>query len=104
MYPDSLAGFFFLGAICFCGATLVAAEGEPVAIVLVVCMHREHVGVLFYRRGYREARRAWWLDVDVCSPIVKYENLYQIALARDGTIDIDVRLTVQPSTNLVSAT
>lgn len=71
-----------------------------------VCLHEEDQGVLWkhveYRNGHNESRRARELVVSSIATVVNYEYLFYWRFKLDGTIDCDIKLSGELSTNLVS--
>uniref|UniRef100_A0A7S2XTZ3 Amine oxidase n=2 Tax=Attheya septentrionalis TaxID=420275 RepID=A0A7S2XTZ3_9STRA len=96
-----------LGHIYYFDTTLSNAAGEPVEKKKVVCMHEEDAGLLWkhveYRNGHSESRRARELIISSIATVVNYEYLFYWRLKQDGTIDFEIKLSGELSTNLLSA-
>lgn len=96
-----------LGHIHYFDAVLNTSEGEPRLVKKVVCMHEEDAGILWkhveYRNGHNEARRARELVISSIATVVNYEYLFYWRLKLDGSIDFEIRLSGELSTNLPSA-
>lgn len=88
-------------------ATLSDASGSPYVKKKVVCMHEEDDGILWkhveYRNGHNESRRARELVISSIATVVNYEYLFYWRLKLDGSIDYEIRLSGELSTNLPSA-
>lgn len=95
-----------LGDIFYFGAVLNDAKGEPVEIEKAICMHEEDAGLLWkhveYRNGHSEVRRARRLVLSFLATVVNYEYLFYIMLSQDGTIEYQIKLTGELSTNALS--
>jgi primary-amine oxidase len=96
-----------LGHIHYFDATLHNAAGEPFTKKKVVCMHEEDDGILWkhveYRNGHNESRRSRELVLSSIATVVNYEYLFYWRFKLDGSIDYEIRLTGELSTNLTSA-
>jgi primary-amine oxidase len=96
-----------LGHIHYFDAVLNTIEGEPKLVKKVICMHEEDAGILWkhveYRNGHSEARRARELVISSIATVVNYEYLFYWRLKLDGSIDFEIRLSGELSTNLPSA-
>jgi primary-amine oxidase len=70
-------------------------------------MHEEDGGILWkhveYRNGHNESRRSRELVVSFIATVVNYEYLFYWRLKQDGTVDFEIRLSGELSTNLPSA-
>ena len=95
-----------LGHIHYFDAVLNDTQGEPVPIKKAVCMHEEDDGILWkhveYRNGHNEARRSRELVVSSIATVVNYEYLFYWRFKMDGTLDFEIRLSGELSTNLPS--
>lgn len=96
-----------LGHIHYFDAVLNDSAGDPTILKKAVCMHEQDNGILWkhveYRNGHNEARRARELVISSIATVVNYEYLFYWKLKLDGTIDYEIRLTGELSTNLLSA-
>jgi len=96
-----------LGAIHYFGATLSDAAGEPIDIPRVVCLHEEDAGVGWkhadFRSGTAETRRGRRLILSFGAAVVNYDYAVYWSLGLDGSIDCEVQLTGELSTNTLSA-
>ena len=96
-----------LGHIHYFDAALNDSKGDPYVVKKAICMHEEDDGILWkhveYRNGHNEARRARELVISQICTVVNYEYLFYIRLKLDGTIDYEIRLSGELSTNLPSA-
>ncbi|WIA30543.1 hypothetical protein OEZ86_000626 [Tetradesmus obliquus] len=104
---NSLAlGCDCLGYIHYFDAALTNSSGEPVLLKNAVCMHEEDVGLLWkhveYRNGHSESRRSRRLVLSFISTVVNYEYAFYWYLYQDGTINFEIKLTGELSTNLLS--
>ncbi|KAF8068451.1 maoI [Scenedesmus sp. PABB004] len=95
-----------LGCIRYFDAVLCNSKGEPVTIKNAVCMHEEDVGLLFkhveYRTGDSQSRRSRRLVVSFVATVVNYEYAMYWYLGQDGTVEFQIKLTGELSTNLLS--
>jgi primary-amine oxidase len=95
-----------LGHIHYFDAYLNDAAGNPKCIPKVICMHEEDAGILYkhveFRNGHNESRRARELVISSIATVVNYEYLFYWRLKLDGSIDFEIRLSGELSTNLVS--
>lgn len=95
-----------VGSIYYFDAMLCNAAGEPVKKKKVVCMHEEDTGILWkhveYRNGWNESRRSRELVVSFIATVVNYEYLFYWRFKLDGTIDFEIKLSGELSTNLLS--
>jgi primary-amine oxidase len=96
-----------LGHIHYFDAYLNDVNGDPKLIKKAVCMHEEDDGILWkhveFRNGHNEARRSRELVISSIATVVNYEYLFYWRLKLDGTIDYEIRLSGELSTNLPSA-
>jgi len=96
-----------LGHIHYFDAVLADAAGQPVTKKKAVCMHEEDQGILWkhveYRNGHNESRRSRELVISSIATVVNYEYLFYWRLKQDGTIDFEIKLSGELSTNLLSA-
>ena len=95
-----------LGDIFYFDAVLNDSTGEPVELKKAVCMHEEDAGLLWkhveYRNGHSEVRRSRRLVLSFLATVVNYEYLFYIMLYQDGTIEYQIKLTGELSTNMLS--
>mmetsp|Transcript_44446 Transcript_44446/g.96647 ORF Transcript_44446/g.96647 Transcript_44446/m.96647 type:complete len:678 (-) Transcript_44446:296-2329(-) len=95
-----------LGHIHYFDAVLPGANGKPTVKKAAVCMHEEDVGILWkhveYRNGHNESRRSRELVLSSIATVVNYEYLFYWRLKCDGTIDFEIKLSGELSTNLLS--
>ena len=95
-----------LGHIHYFDAALVDSSGNPVIKKKAVCMHEEDAGILWkhveYRNGHNESRRSRELIISSIATVVNYEYLFYWHLKQDGTIDFEIKLSGELSTNLMS--
>jgi primary-amine oxidase len=104
---DSLElGCDCLGHIHYFDAVLTNAAGQPLEKKKVVCMHEEDGGILWkhvdYRNGHNESRRSRELVISFVATVVNYEYLFYWRLKQDGTIEYEIKLSGELSTNLLS--
>mmetsp|Transcript_83846 Transcript_83846/g.237063 ORF Transcript_83846/g.237063 Transcript_83846/m.237063 type:complete len:532 (-) Transcript_83846:243-1838(-) len=96
-----------LGHIHYFDATLADSTGEPYTVKKAICMHEEDQGVLWkhveYRNGHNESRRSRELVVSFIATVVNYEYLFYWRLKQDGSIDFEIKLSGELSTNLLSS-
>eukprot|EP00899_Mesostigma_viride_P025592 jgi/Mesvir1/6217/Mv00897-RA.1 len=96
-----------LGHIHYFDATLANSKGDPYVVRKAVCMHEEDAGLLWkhveYRNGHSEARRARRLVLSFIATVVNYEYLFYWSLHQDGGIELEIKLSGELSTNLLSA-
>jgi len=96
-----------LGHIHYFDALLNDVDGQPKLIKKAICMHEEDDGLLWkhveYRNGHNEARRSRELVVSSIATVVNYEYLFYWRFKLDGSIDFEIRLSGELSTNLPSA-
>ena len=82
------------------------AKGAPELKKKAICMHEEDNGLLWkhveYRNGHNESRRNRELVISSIATVVNYEYLFYWRLKLDGSIDFEIRLSGELSTNLVS--
>eukprot|EP00803_Ostreobium_quekettii_P010562 evm.model.scf_1177.3 EVM.evm.TU.scf_1177.3 scf_1177:31016-41785(+) len=104
---NSLAlGCDCLGHIKYFDSVLPDSKGAPVPIRNAVCLHEEDAGMLWkhveYRNGHSEVRRSRRLVLSFVATIVNYEYAFYWSLYQDGTINFEIKLTGELSTNLLS--
>jgi primary-amine oxidase len=80
-----------LGEIRYLDATLSDAAGEPYTIASAICVHEEDAGIL-YKHG-EQVRRNRRLVISSVSTIGNYDYAFYWSLYRDGTIELEIRLT-----------
>ncbi|KAL7529699.1 hypothetical protein ACHAWF_003087 [Thalassiosira exigua] len=95
-----------LGHIHYFDVCLPNSEGEPEVKKKAICMHEEDDGILWkhveYRNGHNESRRSRELVISSIATVVNYEYLFYWRLKLDGSIDFEIRLSGELSTNLTS--
>jgi primary-amine oxidase len=95
-----------LGHIHYFDAVMSDAAGNPTTKKSAVCMHEEDQGILWkhveYRNGHNESRRSRELVISSIATVVNYEYLFYWRLKQDGTIDYEIKLTGELSTNIPS--
>jgi primary-amine oxidase len=96
-----------LGHIHYFDAVLPDTAGNPSLKNKAICMHEEDQGILWkhveYRNGHNESRRSRELVISSIATVVNYEYLFYWRLKQDGTIDYEIKLSGELSTNLPSA-
>ena len=95
-----------LGHIQYFDVTQADAEGAPYTIKKAICMHEEDDGILWkhmeYRNGHAESRRSRKLVLSFIATVVNYEYLFYWTLHQDGSIEFQIKLSGELSTNLLS--
>eukprot|EP00188_Purpureofilum_apyrenoidigerum_P006075 Plantae.Rhodophyta-Purpureofilum_apyrenoidigerum.ctg8779.p1 GENE.Plantae.Rhodophyta-Purpureofilum_apyrenoidigerum.ctg8779~~Plantae.Rhodophyta-Purpureofilum_apyrenoidigerum.ctg8779.p1 ORF type:complete len:649 (+),score=102.63 Plantae.Rhodophyta-Purpureofilum_apyrenoidigerum.ctg8779:157-2103(+) len=95
-----------LGYIKYFDAVFNDSAGAPKAMKNVVCMHEEDYGLLWkhveYRNGHSEARRSRRLVLSFIATVVNYEYLFYWYFMQDGTIEYEIKLSGELSTNVLS--
>jgi len=95
-----------LGHIHYFDAYMNDTDGNPTCLKKAICMHEEDDGILWkhveYRNGHSEARRSRELVLSSIATVVNYEYLFYWRFKLDGTLDYEIRLSGELSTNLVS--
>lgn len=104
---DSLElGCDCLGHIHYFSFTLSNSKGEPEEKKNVVCMHEQDAGLLWkhveYRTGHNESRRSRILVISFIATVVNYEYLFYWIFKQDGTIEYEIKLSGELSTNTLS--
>ena len=98
--------YISLGNIYYFDTILSNSKGEPVEKKKVVCMHEEDDGLLWkhveYRNGHNESRRGRELIISSITTVVNYEYLFYWKLKQDGSIEFEIKLSGELSTNLLS--
>ena len=96
-----------VGHINYFDVLLNTVDGEPRLVKKAICMHEVDSGLLWkhveYRNGHNEARRARELVISSIATVVNYEYLFYWRFRLDGSIDFEIRLSGELSTNLPSA-
>jgi primary-amine oxidase len=96
-----------LGHIHYFDAVMPDAAGNPQVKKKAICMHEEDQGILWkhveFRNGHSESRRSRELVISSICTVVNYEYLFYWRLKLDGTIDFEIKLSGELSTNLPSA-
>lgn len=104
-FPLSL-GCDCKGHIQYFDSTLSNSQGEPVVVSKAVCMHEEDAGLLYkhvdIRSGHSESRRMRRLVISHIATVVNYEYAFYWYLYQDGTVSLDIKLTGELSTNMLS--
>ena len=95
-----------LGHIRYFDATLADSSGEPYEVKKAICMHEEDVGLMWkhveYRTGHSESRRARRLVISSIATVVNCEYLFYWYLSMDGSIELEIKLSGELSTNQLS--
>ena len=95
-----------LGHIHYFDGVLNNSKGEAYTVKKAICMHEIDDGILWkhleYRNGHAESRRSRKLVLSSIATVVNYEYLFYWYLGQDGTIDFEIRLSGELSTNLLS--
>ncbi|KAL3810827.1 hypothetical protein ACHAXA_007517 [Cyclostephanos tholiformis] len=95
-----------LGHIHYFDVCLSDSSGMPYTKKKAICMHEEDRGLLWkhveYRDGHSESRRSRELVISSIATVVNYEYLFYWRFKLDGTIEFEIGLTGELSTNLVS--
>lgn len=95
-----------MGHIYYFDTTLCDSNGEPQERKKVVCMHEEDDGLIWkhveYRNGHNQSRRGRELIISSIATVVNYEYLFYWKLKQDGTIEFEIKLSGELSTNLLS--
>eukprot|EP01025_Chloroclados_australasicus_P031457 TRINITY_DN3179_c0_g5_i1.p1 TRINITY_DN3179_c0_g5~~TRINITY_DN3179_c0_g5_i1.p1 ORF type:complete len:672 (-),score=75.87 TRINITY_DN3179_c0_g5_i1:433-2448(-) len=95
-----------LGHIQYLDAVLNDSKGEPWEIKKAICIHEEDRGLLWkhmdYRTGYAESRRSRVLTLSFIATVVNYEYLFYWYFYQDGTIEYEIKLSGELSTNVLS--
>lgn len=104
---NSLAlGCDCLGSIAYLDATLANEQGDPYTISNAICLHEEDAGILHkhvdYRSGVAFTRRARKFVVSFIATVVNYEYLFYWNFFMDGTVSLEIRLSGELSTNMLS--
>lgn len=104
---NSLAlGCDCLGHVHYFDAVMANSKGEPYTLKNAVCMHEEDDGLMWkhmeYRNNHSEARRSRRLVLSFIATVVNYEYLFYWYFGQDGSIDFEIKLSGELSTNLLS--
>lgn len=95
-----------LGTIHYFDATLANENGHPYVIENAICLHEEDAGIFHkhmdYRSGLPFARRARKFVVSFVATVVNYEYLFYWNFHMDGSLSLEIRLSGELSTNLLS--
>eukprot|EP00177_Eucheuma_denticulatum_P008335 GFKZ01015166.1.p1 GENE.GFKZ01015166.1~~GFKZ01015166.1.p1 ORF type:complete len:648 (+),score=81.45 GFKZ01015166.1:626-2569(+) len=95
-----------LGSVYYFDEVLNDSEGKAVVLEKGVCLHEEDAGILYkhveYRDGHVEVRRARRLVVSFVATVVNYEYLFYWYLHQDGSIMLEIKLSGELSTNVLS--
>jgi primary-amine oxidase len=95
-----------LGHIHYFDVCMSDSSGAPYLKRKAICMHEEDRGLLWkhveYRDGHSESRRSRELVLSSIATVVNYEYLFYWRFKLDGTIEYEIGLTGELSTNLVS--
>ena len=96
-----------LGHIHYFDAVVPDAGGHPITKKKAICMHEEDQGILWkhveFRNGHNESRRARELVISSIATVVNYEYLFYWRLKQDGSVEFNIKLSGELSTNLLSA-
>ena len=101
---DSLElGCDCLGHIQYLDGVLSDSKGEPYEVKKAICIHEIDDGLLWkhveYRNGHSESRRSRKLVISSICTVVNYEYLFYWHLGQDGSIELEIRLSGELSTN-----
>ncbi len=97
---DSLErGCDCLGEIRYLDATLADGAGEPFTVANAICVHEEDAGIA-HKHGETVAR-ARRLVVSSISTVGNYDYAFYWHFYRDGSIEVEIRLTGIPLTRAV---
>ena len=95
-----------LGHIHYFDVCMSDSAGDPAIKKKAVCMHEEDRGLLWkhveYRNGHSESRRSRELVISSIASVVNYEYLFYWRLKLDGSIEYEIGLSGELSTNLTS--
>eukprot|EP01041_Mallomonas_annulata_P010298 gene10298-21497_t len=95
-----------LGYIHYFDAVLNNSQGHPVIIKKAICLHEEDHGTLWkhveFRNGHSEVRRSRRLVISFVATVVNYEYAFYWYFYQDGTIQYEIKLTGELSTNILS--
>ncbi len=95
-----------LGTIHYMDAVFSDSKGRPYKLNKAVCIHEEDVGLIWKHMDYitrhNEARRARRLVVSFIATVVNYEYLFYYYFGLDGTIEFEIKLSGELSTNTLS--
>eukprot|EP01023_Acetabularia_acetabulum_P066619 TRINITY_DN9016_c0_g2_i1.p1 TRINITY_DN9016_c0_g2~~TRINITY_DN9016_c0_g2_i1.p1 ORF type:complete len:714 (+),score=119.60 TRINITY_DN9016_c0_g2_i1:60-2201(+) len=96
-----------LGNIQYLDVVLSDSAGDPWEIKKAICIHEEDRGLLWkhldYRTGYAESRRSRVLVISFIATVVNYEYLFYWYFYQDGTIEYEIKLSGELSTNVLSS-
>jgi primary-amine oxidase len=96
-----------LGHIYYFDFHVIDSAGTPILKPKVVCMHEQDDGLLWkhveYRNGYNESRRSRVLIISSIATVVNYEYLFYWIFTQDGTMEYEIKLSGELSTNLLSS-
>ncbi|MGI8551816.1 MAG: primary-amine oxidase [Dehalococcoidia bacterium] len=95
-----------LGEISYFDAAVSDADGCPVTLPNVICMHEEDFGMLWkhtdFRTGKVEVRRSRRLVVSSISTVGNYEYGFYWYFYQDGTIEYQIKMTGIMSTGAIA--
>lgn len=95
-----------LGHIHYFDGILNNSQGEPVVVKKAVCLHEEDHGPLWkhveYRNGDSQVRRSRRLVLSFVATVVNYEYCFYWYFYQDGSIQYEIKLTGELSTNPLS--
>lgn len=95
-----------LGSIHYMDAVLSDSKGRPYKLNKAVCIHEEDTGLAWKHMDYitrhNEARRARRLVVSFIATVVNYEYLFYFYFGLDGTLEFEIKLSGELSTNTLS--
>ena len=96
-----------LGHIHYFDVCMADENGTPQLKKKAICMHEEDTGILWkhveYRNGHNESRRSRELVISSIATVVNYEYLFYWRFKLDGSIEFEIKLSGELSTNLTSS-
>lgn len=96
-----------LGQIHYFDVCMADELGNPEVKKKAICMHEEDTGLLFkhveYRNGHNESRRSRELVISSIATVVNYEYLFYWRFKLDGSLEFEIKLSGELSTNLTSS-
>jgi len=102
--PFSISKVVRGGALCL--TTSLQSTQQQLTSRAQICMHEEDAGLLYkhvdYRTGHSESRRSRRLVLSFIATVVNYEYLFYWYFHQDGSIEYEIKLTGELSTNLLS--
>ena len=95
-----------LGHIHYFDVAVADSRGHAQTIRKAICMHEEDVGLLWkhveYRNGHSESRRSRELVLSFIATVVNYEYLFYWRFKLDGSLELEIKLSGELSTNRLS--